>query len=104
MFGPGYGWGIWHAIQAAFVAIGGLLLLIIFLGLAVLLVRFLLVATRAAELYVAQNRSQPTAPDAAVAPSSIAPAPAEPVGPVGSTEPPVKPAPRPRTPKAPPAP
>ena len=57
-----------------------------------------------AQLYVAHNGSRPTTSDAVVAPTSIAPAPAEPVGPVGSTEPPVKPAPRPRTPKAPPAP
>ena len=80
--GPGFGWGIWHALQAVFMAIGGFLLLVIFLGLAVLMVRFLLVA-----------------------PAASAPAePVEPVGPVGAPEPPPKPAPRPRTPKAPPAP
>ncbi len=34
--GPGYGgWGLWHALQSAFMAIGGFLLLIIFLGLVV---------------------------------------------------------------------
>ena len=106
--GPGYGgWGLWHALQSAFMAIGGFLLLIIFLGLVAVLVRFLLVATRAAELYVAQNRLEPTAPDAvgrAAAP--VAPAPAEPVGPVGAPEAPAappKPAPRPRTPKTPPS-
>ena len=99
--GPGRGWGVWHALQAAFMAIGGFLLLIILLGLVVLLVRFLLVATKAAELYLAQNASKPTPPDA-VAEST---APVEPVGPVGAPEGPAsltKPAQRPRTPKQPP--
>jgi cell division septation protein DedD len=100
--GPGYGFGIWHALQSAFMAIGGFLLLIIFLGLVAVLVRFLLVATKAAELYVAQNGSKSTASDVVAAPPT--PAPAEPVGPVGASETPPKPAPRPRTPKAPPAP
>ena len=99
--GPGYGWGVWHALQAAFMAIGAFLLLIILLGLVVLLVRFLLVATRAAELYLAQNAPKPTPPDAAAEST----APVEPVGPVGAPEAPAaptKPAPRPRTPKPPP--
>ena len=103
--GPGYGFGIWHALQTAFMAIGAFLLLLIVLTVAALLVRYLLVATKAAELYVAQHGTRPAAPDTVVAPAAPAapePVAPEPVGPVGAPEPPAKPAPRPRTPRTPP--
>jgi predicted lipid-binding transport protein (Tim44 family) len=89
--GPGTGFG-WVGHMLANI-IGGLLsffALLIVAALIFLVVRFLLVATRAAQLYVDEH--SPKAPSAATAPTaSAAPAPA------------AKPATRPRTPKAPPA-
>ncbi len=88
MYGPGPGWGmglLWN-IGAFF---GGLVLAAALIVLTILLVRYLIVATRAAQLYV----------DAHSAPGATPPAASEPP----PATPPVKPAPRPRTPKTPPA-
>jgi hypothetical protein len=88
MYGPGPGWGfgiLWH-VGAFF---GGLVLAAALIVLTILLVRYLIVATRAAQLYV----------DAHSAPGATPPAATEPP----PATPPVKPAPRPRTPKTPPA-
>jgi hypothetical protein len=97
MFGPGFGWNFWHGLQSVFAGLGGFLLLLIFLAVTVLLVRFLLVATRAAELYVARHRPDGPRTGAATA---------EPVAPVAPVVPdaPVTPAaaPRTRAPKTPP--
>lgn len=84
--GPGWGFGILWQIGAFF---GGLVLAAALIVLTILLVRYLIVATRAAQLYV----------DAHSAPGATPPAATEPP----PATPPVKPAPRPRTPKTPPA-
>ena len=88
----GYGhagllWGVLGFIASV---IGTIVLLAVIGGLVFLLVRFLLVATTAAKIYVAQNSpATPAEPAATVEPT--APAPATP------------PATKPRTPKTPPA-
>lgn len=65
--GPGIG-GFWHVILTIFFGVGQLLAIVVFLGLIFLLVRFLLVATRAAHLYIAKNSpAVPPAPPAAPA-------------------------------------
>ncbi|MBX3098962.1 MAG: hypothetical protein KF761_05225 [Salinibacterium sp.] len=81
-----------HIVGLAASALGTLVLVIVAIGLIVLLVRFLLVATTAAKLYVAKNSpAQPT-----TAPVAAAPAPA-----AATTKPTTTT--KPRTPKAPPA-
>jgi hypothetical protein len=89
MYGPGHGFfgGLWHI--AAF--LGGLVLTAALVALAVLLVRYLVVATRAAQLYIDAHSAPGSAPAATEPPPATPPAPA------------AKPAPRPRTPKTPPA-
>ena len=93
MYGPGHGWGfglLWQI--GAF--LGGLVLTVAIVALAILLVRYLIVATRAAQLYV-DSHSAPGATPPATPPTTEPP-----------TTPPAaaaKPAPRPRTPKTPPA-
>ena len=89
--GPGMGFGWLLPMFASIV--GGLLCLFAILVVAALiflLVRFLLVATRAAQLYIDEH--SPTAPASAPAATASTPKAA-----------PAKPATRPRTPKAPPA-
>ena len=91
MYGPGFdGPPFGHLI---FTIIGGLVWLIalaITIAVLVLLIRFLLVATKAAQVYVARNALGETAP----ATTTPAAAPTTPAAP---------PATKPRTPKAPPA-
>ena len=104
--GFGFG-GLWGALSALFTAVGAFLLFLALIGLAVLLARYLLVATKAAELYVARNGeiAPPPATAATVADAApAAPTPAEPVGSEAVTEviPPAAP-PKPRTPRKPPA-
>lgn len=86
--GPGWGFGILWNIGAFF---GGLVLAAALIVLTILLVRYLIVATRAAQLYL--DAHTPGTPGATT-PAATEPPPATP---------PVKPAPRPRTPKTPPA-
>ena len=97
--GPGigpWGGGWWHALT---LAIGGLIwLLAIALMLAVLffLIRFLLVATRAAQLYVNQHApAEPARTPAATTTTAVTPA---------ETTAPTKPVTKPRTPRKPPTP
>lgn len=71
------GWGtVWHWILGIFWGVGQLLALLVFLGVLFLFVRFLLVATRAAHLYIARNGPPPaaarTAPTTRPAPSTTA--------------------------------
>ena len=97
--GFGFG-GLWGALSALFTAVGAFLLFLALIGLAVLLARYLLVATKAAELYVAKNGG--AAPPPATA-ATVATAP-EPVGSEAVAD--VAPAPvppKPRTPRKPPA-
>lgn len=107
-----FGWGFLAIWQAGMLLVG----LVVFSALvliAVLLVRYLLVATRAAQLYVeAHAPSAPAASEApptttAAAPPPPAPAPADPVPPASDPTPPDVPRvarpPRSRTPKTPPA-
>ena len=89
MYGPGFdGPPFGHLI---FTIIGGLVWLIalaITIAVLVLLIRFLLVATKAAQVYVARNA--PVEPSPAATPAAAPTTPAAP------------PATKPRTPKAPP--
>lgn len=86
-FGFGFGW-FWHI--GSF--LGGLILVAGLVVVAVLLVRYLIVATRAAQIYVdAHTPAATPAATAATAASTTA-----------STDATTKPAPRARTPKAPP--
>ena len=65
MFGMGYGLGhgFIGVIGALVYALFALLVLVVVVGLIFLLVRFLLVATRAAQLYVAEHEpARPVAP------------------------------------------
>jgi hypothetical protein len=82
-WGFGFGW-FWHI--GSF--IGGLILTVAIVVVAVLLVRYLIVATRAAQFYLDSHDT--ARPATTTAPAA---APATPV---------TKPAPRPRTPKTPP--
>lgn len=52
-FGPGGVLrGLWRALMSLASLLGGLILLLLFVAVAVLLIRYLLVATKAAQLYV----------------------------------------------------
>lgn len=113
MFNFGFGWG--HGLIAVIEAFASgliaLLAFIVIVGLVFLLVRFLLVATRAAQLYVAKHEpprpAAPPAPVAAQAPAAASSAPATaPVSPAPAAATPpatIDPAPKPaskdRTPK-----
>jgi hypothetical protein len=101
--GPGFGlYSIFADVAAGLAFILGFVIVV---GLIVLLVRFLLVATRAAELYVANNRPA----EHAVTPTPVTPEPPAPPAPEATssvaTTPVVAPArtstPRTRTPKPP---
>jgi hypothetical protein len=88
MFGDRYGFGwFWHI--GSF--IGGLILTAALVVVAVLLVRYLIVATRAAQFYLDSHDT--VRPATTTTPAATEPPPATPV---------TKPAPRPRTPKTPP--
>lgn len=84
-----------HGLGLLVVGFFWLIALAVIVAVLVLLVRFLLVATRAARLYVEKN--SPTAPVTPAAPASPAPTTVTPTTPVE------KPDTKPRTPKAPPA-
>ncbi|MHB1172497.1 MAG: hypothetical protein ACYCZY_08375 [Lacisediminihabitans sp.] len=76
MIYPGFGWGYGFASIIGGIVSGffALLMFAVAVGLIFLLVRFLLVATRAAQLYVAKNEPpRPTVP-AAAAPAAPGPA------------------------------
>lgn len=106
--GPGV-WGFGWFGHVVGTIIGGLLTLfavLVIAGLVFLLVRFLIVATRAAQLYV--DRHAPTTPASpaasaaattTAAPATTKAAPATKPTPTAAT----KPAAKPRTPKTPPA-
>ena len=108
----GFGW-FGHAVGVIVYGLFSFLVLLIIATLIFLLVRFLLVATKAAQLYVAKNSPpRPVAPVAtttapAAAPTTTtAPAtkPATAAKPATAPKPPTaaKPATKPRTPKTPP--
>ena len=110
MYGPGPGWGFGILAHIA-TFFGGLVLAAALIVLTILLVRYLIVATRAAQLYVDAHSAPGATPPAATepppatppAPAATSPAPAATPTPPAATPPPTKPAPRPRTPKTPPA-
>ncbi len=81
----GYG-HVWGALAFFASVIGTLVLVVVLAGLIFLLVRFLLVATTAAKIYVAKNAPATTVTAATATPPAAAETPT-----------------RPRTPKAPPA-
>ena len=100
MYGPGHGFfgGLWQI--GAF--LGGLVLTAALIALAILLVRYLIVATRAAQLYVDARTAPGAAPAATEPPPAAGGVPAMPA-PATPPAPAAKPTPRPRTPKDPPA-
>lgn len=102
-FEYGFGW-FWHI--GSF--IGGLILTAALIVVAVLLVRYLIVATRAAQFYLdSHDTARPAAtPLAATEPPPVSPTPAPSPTPAASpadSAPATKPAPRTRAPKSPPA-
>jgi hypothetical protein len=86
--GYGHGGLLWGILGFIASVIGTLVLLAVVAGVLFLLVRFLLVATKAAKIYVANNTPA---------------APVEPAAPAAAEPPVAAPAPRSRAPKAPPA-
>ena len=101
MFGHGNGWGVLNVITTLVSGLFTFFVVLVAAGLIFLLVRFLLVATTAAKVYVAKN-SPPASPAAVVAPA--APAPVAPVAPAAAAptkSAPTKPASKPRTPPTP---
>ena len=94
MYGPGPGWMFGILSQIA-MFLGGVLLTVAVIGVTILLVRYLIVATRAAQRYLDTHPAAPAASE----PSPAAP----PATPTASETPAAKPAPRSRTPKTPPA-
>lgn len=81
MFGFGYGHrdGIWALLMGIGWTITGFIAFLIWVGILILLVRFLVIGTRAAKLYLSQNgqesrmfakRPEPPAPSATPAPAS----------------------------------
>jgi predicted lipid-binding transport protein (Tim44 family) len=104
--GPGM-WGFGWFGQLVGTIIGGLLALFALLvvaGLVFLLVRFLIVATRAAQLYVDNHSpAKPTAHAERAASPATAPAPTTKAATTTAPAPKTAPIAKPRTPKAPPA-
>lgn len=86
----GQHWNFFGILSTLATWITGFILFLIWLAVVILFVRFLLIATRAAKVYLRNNGQHdgvlPTRP-IAPAPTTVAPA--------------AKPAPRPRTPKSP---
>ncbi len=78
MWNPDFGWGFGHGLLTIFASLIGVFVWVLCFSVAVavlfLLVRFLLVGTRAAQLYVAKNEPpRPAAPAVPRAPASPAP-------------------------------
>lgn len=101
-----WGFRIAHIMGGIIEALIILVAVAVAAGVIVLLVRYLLVATRAAQLYVAQHEpprttaGEPTEPTSPLPPVTEPTTAASPAAPV--TEPTPKPASKPRTPKTPP--
>lgn len=105
-YGPG-GWDYFEIMGRIGSILVGSILFLVWLAVLVLLVRFLLIGTRAAKLYLRSNGHhdglfgpRPTPP---AAPAPAATAPAATTAPRTATPPATRPAPRPRTPRTPPA-
>jgi predicted lipid-binding transport protein (Tim44 family) len=100
----GFGWGFGHGLMGVFVNIVGAFLWIIcasvLIGVLFLLVRFLLVGTRAAQLYVAKHEpprpvapaAPPAAPAAASGPDAVPTTAASAAAPTARSAPAAKPA------------
>jgi hypothetical protein len=84
----GFGW-LAHAFGAALYLLCAAVMFIVFIGLVFLLVRFLLVATKAAQLYVAQHT--PNKPVTSAAASAKPTTTTAPTVPVTKTRPPKTP-------------
>lgn len=97
--GPGrFGWPFGGIVRFLVDGLVSLFVLLVVIALLFILVRYLLVATKAAQIYVAKNSPPPTPPVAvnpSPAPSAPAPAAAPPATPAVVTNPPA----RRRTPK-----
>ena len=101
MYGPGFGRGFTHVFAAVAGFAVTLIIVAVIAFLVFLLIRYLLVATRAAQLYVSQHEPTTAEPMASPAPdarSSTAsgPAPSTVTTPVTAPK-------KPRTPKTPPS-
>ncbi len=92
--GPGFGGPFGHLIVLILSGVFTIFVILVIIGLLFVLVRFLLVGTKAAQLYIEKNGPTTTAAKAMpVAPSNPAPAAATPV-----TKPVTKPRTPPKTP------
>ncbi|CAN5220640.1 hypothetical protein BH11ACT4_BH11ACT4_02850 [soil metagenome] len=105
-YGPGLLGGFTHVIGALMGALFGFFIFLVVIGLVFLLVRFLLVATKAAHIYVAKNSPPPAprpaatvAPTGPAAPTTVRPSTTTPRATTTSTA--AKPPAKPRTPKPP---
>jgi hypothetical protein len=94
--------GFFAILTVVFSLTIALVAIVIAAGLIFLLVRFLLVATRAAELYLAGN-SAPAQTEADVTPTGPIDTQPDAAPTVAETPPPTKPVPRTRAPKTPPS-
>jgi cell division septation protein DedD len=108
----GFGHGFYAVVSAIIGFLGSLILFAIIAGVLFFLIRFLIVGTKAAQLYIDKNRpvapvvepvettptiTTPTAPPATTPPASTS---STSVAPKAAA----RPAPKPRTPKTPPSP
>ena len=104
-FGHGFGW-IWHAALTVVAGIAWLVALAVGIAVVVLLVRFLLVATTAARIYIRKNSDAPETDEPAAStaspPESAARAATEPTTIPATSVATTKPV-KVRKPKAPPA-
>lgn len=77
MWNPDFGWGFGHGLMAVFGTViatfAWILCFSVLVAVLFLLVRFLLVATRAAQLYIDRHEPRPAAPVAPASPSAPAP-------------------------------
>ena len=105
MRGPiGFGHGMMGVFGAIVGFLGTVILIAIIVAVLFFLIRFLIVGTKAAQLYIDTNRVAPPAVAVVEPVETTAPAPASPSTPApsASVNPP-KPEPKPRTPKTPPS-
>jgi hypothetical protein len=92
MFDGGHGWGFFGVMSTIATWVTGLLLFLIWLTVVILFVRFLLIATRAAKVYLRNNGEA----DGVLPPRVMAPA-----APVATTTATAPTKPTPRTPRTP---
>ena len=97
------GFDAFHILGIIVWGMASLVALLIIVGILILLVRYLLVATKSHQLYLANNSPAAPAEPSSATPAGAAPTSPTPTTPAPTTPTPTTPAPRTRTPKSPPA-